>query len=58
MLLERQDQLARKLTQNLVTYATGAGIEFADREVVEKILQRLKPKGGGSRTLVQEIVQS
>ncbi len=58
MLMQREDQVARNLTQNLLTYATGAGIQFADRDVVEAILTRLKSKGGGLRTLVHEIVQS
>ena len=55
---DREDQVARNLTQNLLTYATGAGIQFADRDVVEAILARLKSQGGGLRTLVHEIVQS
>ncbi len=58
LLMQREDQVARNLTQNLLTYATGAGIQFADRDVVEAILTRLKSRGGGLRTLVHEIVQS
>jgi Protein of unknown function (DUF1588)/Protein of unknown function (DUF1585) len=58
LLLEREDQVARNLTQNLLTYATGAGIQFADRDLVEAILARLKSRGGGLRTVVHEIVQS
>jgi mono/diheme cytochrome c family protein len=57
LLLEREDQVARNLTRNLLVYATGAGIQFADREVVEQILDRLKSRGGGLRMLVHEIVQ-
>ncbi len=56
--MERQDQVALNLTQNLLTYATGAGIQFADREVVAAIAARLQSQGGGLRTLVHEIVQS
>ena len=44
LLIEREDQVARNLTKNLLTYATGAGIEFADRDVVERISARLRPK--------------
>ena len=58
LLLQREDQVARNLTRNLLTYATGAGIQFADRDVVETILARVKSQGGGLRTLVHEIVQS
>jgi hypothetical protein len=58
LLREREDQVARNLTQKMLTYATGAGIQFADRDEVEAILARLKSKGGGLRSLVHEIVQS
>jgi hypothetical protein len=58
LLMEREDQVARNLTQDLLTYATGAGIQFADREVVDEILSRLDSREGGLRTLVHEVVQS
>ncbi len=45
LLMERKDQVARNLAQNLLTYATGAGIQFADRDAVEAILARLKSRG-------------
>ncbi len=58
ILLEDKEQLARNLTQKLLIYATGAEIQFADREVVEKIVATLKTKNYGLRTLVHEVVQS
>ncbi len=58
LLMSRQDQVARNLARNLLVYATGAGIQFADREVVEEILARLESSGGGLRSLVHEVVQS
>jgi Protein of unknown function (DUF1585)/Protein of unknown function (DUF1588) len=58
LLMDRQDQVARNLARNLLTYATGAGIQFADRGEVEAILTRLDSRAGGLRTLVHEIVQS
>ena len=58
LLLEDKDQLARSLTQKLMIYATGADIQFADREVVEQIVAKLRRKNYGLRTLVHEIVQS
>jgi hypothetical protein len=58
LLLERQDQVTRNVTQNLLVYATGAGLQFADRAPVEKIVQRLTAQYLGLRTLVHEIVQS
>ena len=56
--MRRETQVAQNLARNLLTYATGAGVQFADREVVEAILSRLESQGGGLRTLVHEIVQS
>jgi len=58
LLLEDKDQLARSLTRKLMIYATGADIQFADREVVEQIVAKLGRKDYGLRTLVHEIVQS
>jgi hypothetical protein len=58
LLMEREDQVARNVTRNLLVYATGAGIQFADRDVIEKLLARVKSQEGGLRALVHEIVQS
>jgi mono/diheme cytochrome c family protein len=58
ILLEDKDQLARSLTQKLLIYATGADIQFADREVVEQIVADLRGKNYGVRTLMHDVVQS
>ncbi len=58
LLTNHKDQIARNLTEKLMVYATGADIQFADRSVVEEILERLKAKNYGFRTLVHEVVQS
>ena len=58
LLLDQQDAIARNLVNHLVTYATGAGVTFADRASVEAILQQAKPSGCGLRTLVHGVVQS
>ncbi len=58
LLLADKKQLARNLTQKLLVYATGADIQFADREVVEEIVTKLQAKNYGFRTLVHEVVQS
>jgi mono/diheme cytochrome c family protein len=58
ILLEDKDQIARNLTRNLLIYATGADIQFADREVVEQIVARLRGTNYGFRTLIHEVVQS
>lgn len=58
LLLKDKDQLARNLTEKLLVYATGGEIEFADREVVEQIVAKVRSQNYGFRTLVHEVVQS
>jgi hypothetical protein len=58
LLLADKDQIARNLVQRMLIYATGGEIQFADREVVEQIVDTLREKNYGLRTLVHEVVQS
>ncbi|TLD68676.1 DUF1592 domain-containing protein [Phragmitibacter flavus] len=58
LLLTQQEQITRALASKLLTYATGAGITFADRQPVEEILHRTTQQGSGLRTLIHEIVAS
>ena len=58
LLLTDKDQLARNLTQKLLVYSTGAEIQFADREVVEQIVAKIRSQNYGFRTLIHEVVQS
>ena len=57
-LLRDPEQIARNVTRKLLTYGTGADIQFADREVLEQILTAAKPSNYGLRTLIAELVQS
>ena len=58
LLLEDPDQLARNLVRKLIVYSTGADLQFADREVVEQIVEKLRSHNYGFRTLIHEVVQS
>ena len=58
ILLDEPDQIARNLAQKLLTYATGAEPQFADRDVIEQIVANVKSKNYGFRKLIHEIVQS
>jgi mono/diheme cytochrome c family protein len=58
ILLADKDQLARNLTRKLIVYATGADIQFADREVVEELVAKSREKKYGFRSLVHDVVQS
>lgn len=58
LLLNDKDQLARNLVEKLMVYSTGAGLEFADREVVEQIVADLRGKNYGLRSMIHDVVQS
>ena len=58
LLLADKDQLARCLARKLLIYATGADIQFADREVVEDLVAKCRARNYGFRSLVHEVVQS
>ena len=58
ILLAQKEQLARNMVRRLLVYSTGAGIQFADRAVVEDILARCRESGYGLRTMIHEVVQS
>ena len=58
LLLANKDQLARSLIQKLMIYATGGENQFADREVIEDILKKVRENNYGLRTLIVEIVDS
>ena len=58
LLLADKDQLARALTEKLLTYATGAAPTTGDRAEIESIVRRIADKNYGFRSLVHEIVQS
>lgn len=58
ILLKDKDQLARALTEKLVTYATGAAVGPGDRKEIEAIVGRVRGKDYGLRSLVHEVVAS
>ena len=58
ILLARQDQFARCLTEKLLVYATGRSLEPSDRQDITCILDETKAKGSGLRDLILALVQS
>jgi hypothetical protein len=58
MLLEDKDGLARALTEKLLTYATGARVQFADRDDVAAIVKSIRTENYGLRSLIHHIVDS
>lgn len=58
LLLEEQDAFAKTLSENLLIYALGRGLETADRCVIDDMLARHEESGGVFSELVVEIVLS
>ena len=58
LLLADKDQLARALTEKLLTYATGAAAAPAYEPQIEAIVAKIREKNYGFRALIHEIVQS
>ena len=58
MLLEREPQVVRCLTEKMLTYATGRLLEVGDRGEVDRIVKDLKEGGNRLRDLIHLVVQS
>ena len=58
ILLTDERAIARNLASQLIVYATGAPVGFADRAALEAILDRAAKDQYGVRTLIHEIIQS
>lgn len=58
VLMARQKAFARCLTEKMMTYALGRGLEYPDRCVVDQITDRLQAEGGRFSRLVSGIVHS
>ncbi|MEM7473973.1 MAG: DUF1592 domain-containing protein [Planctomycetota bacterium] len=54
----RQRKLARNLLEQLIVYATGEPVGFADRAEVEAMMDSLESSNYGVRSMVHAIVQS
>lgn len=58
ILKDRKQQFARCLTEKMLTYALGRGLEYYDRATVMGIVRKLKSKNYRSSVLITEIVKS
>jgi hypothetical protein len=54
----RSDDFQRCLTEKLLIYALGRGLEFYDTPTVSKIVQQMKKDGGAMHSLIYGIVES
>ena len=58
VILDRKQQFARCLTEKMLTYALGRGLEYYDRPTVERIVAQLETQDYRSSVLITEIVKS
>ncbi|MCE9606004.1 MAG: DUF1592 domain-containing protein [Planctomycetia bacterium] len=58
ILLADQDQLARSLASKLLVYAIGRTLSGADRLEVDDLVNRLRDKNQGVRSLLHEVIQT
>lgn len=58
LLLEDKERIVAALATKLLTYATGAPLQFADRDDIADIVAESRSKNFGVRSLIHAIVQS
>ena len=58
ILKDRKQQFVRCLTEKMLTYALGRGLEYYDRPTVDRIVAQLESEGYRSSVLITEIVKS
>jgi len=58
LILRDRDQIARNVAEKLVIYATCARLQFADRQVIDRIVGTTRKDNPGLRSILHEVVQS
>ena len=58
LLLEKEDLIARHFISELVVFATGGEIQFADKEEISRVTALSCEKGYPVRTIIHNVVQS
>ena len=58
ILLKDPEKIAHNVAEKLITFATGAGVSFSDRNDIHQIVLNSKKDDYGFRTLIHEIVKS
>ncbi|WP_261343643.1 DUF1585 domain-containing protein [Anatilimnocola aggregata] len=58
LLLADPDQVARAVTQKLMVYATGGGLQYGDQPEIERVVAKVKDQKYGLRSLVHAVVLS
>ena len=55
---DRKELFLRCLTEKMLTYALGRGLEYYDRSTVDRIVAQLEAGGYRSSVMITEIVKS
>jgi len=58
LLLQHPEQIARCITEKLVTYSTGQPVSFDDYQLVDKILEEAEASDYGLRSIVHAVIAS
>jgi mono/diheme cytochrome c family protein len=58
LLVERQDDFARRLTEKLLTFGLGREMGFSDRDAVAAMIKQADSHGRGLRSLIHAIAES
>ena len=58
LLLADKEQIARCLTEKLLTYSLGRGLSFSDRPEVNEIVANTRERKYGFRSLIHAVVES
>ena len=58
LLLDDKERIVSALAANLLTYATGAPVQFADRDDLAAIVADVRSKNFGLRSLIHAVVES
>ena len=58
LLLDDKERIVSALATNLLTYATGAPVQFADRDDLAAIVADVRAKNFGLRSLIHAVVES
>ncbi len=58
LLKNHSDKVARNFIEKLVVYATGAEIQFADRQEIDAVFEELRSGDFGVRDIVHAVVQT
>ena len=58
LLLQDERQIARNFAEQLIVYATGTPVSFADRDAIDQILTDTAGKKHGIRSILHAVIQS